>query len=59
MLFRMLFSSSFLILITALLRIIFGKYLPGRLFVVLWTVAMLRLMLPVALPVPVKAGLPF
>ncbi|HIW49835.1 MAG TPA: M56 family metallopeptidase [Candidatus Blautia intestinavium] len=55
----MLFSSSILILITVLLRIIFGKYLPGRLFVALWTVAMLRLMLPVALPVPVKTGLPF
>lgn len=47
----MLFSSSILISITAVLRKVFGKYLPGRLFVTLWIIALLRLMIPVRLAV--------
>ena len=54
----MLLNSSGLILIIIVLRKFAWKLFPGRMFVLLWMLVLLRLMLPVKLPIFFKTKLP-
>ena len=58
MIFQMLLNSSGLILIIIVLRKFAWKLFPGRMFVLLWMLVLLRLMLPVKLPIFFKTKLP-
>lgn len=58
-LLRMSASAGLLILAVALLRWIGRNYLPKRLFVGLWMVAVLRLLVPGTILVPWEMDLPF
>lgn len=49
-LLQMSFSGGILILVIVLLRMIAGSRLPKRAFLVLWAVALLRLLIPFSLP---------
>lgn len=49
------FSGAVLILVIILFRTLFLERLPKRTFLVLWTVAVLRLMLPIAIPSALSA----
>ncbi len=53
-LMQMSFFGSVLILVTVILRSLLIHWLPKRTFMVLWMVALFRLLLPVALPSPVS-----
>lgn len=48
----MIFPASILIAVTALLRILFLRQLPKRLFTALWLVAAIRLVIPFSLILP-------
>ena len=47
---EMSFSAAVLILVIALLRRFFLNKLPKRLFLVLWGIALFRLLVPVSVP---------
>ncbi len=51
---QMTLSGGVLILVIALLRAVFINRLPKRTFLVLWTVAILRLLVPFAIPSPIS-----
>lgn len=48
----MSFAGGILIVLTALLRLAGGRWLPRRLFPALWLLVALRLLLPAAIPLP-------
>lgn len=56
MLIRMSISGGILIFLILVLRLFTVQKLPKRLFVLLWDIAMLRLLLPVSIPVRLPAN---
>lgn len=56
MLTRMSISGGILIFLILVLRFFTVQKLPKRLFVLLWDIALLRLLLPVSIPVRLPAG---
>lgn len=58
MLLKMSFSGAALILLTAVFRALFRDRVPKRVFLVLWALAVARLLLPVSFALPGAASLP-